>query len=751
MAKISIKSGKNKQSLTPFNLDVEHITTSDFGSVFPTMIHEVVPGDKFEINYSQFTRMSPLAVPTFGRASIVSRAFFVPNSALFPQWRKWITNDRENSDLINYPSVRNDLLYDYFTNETKDLTVRNTDVPVVSLRPLSSKEYILTDALGKVLLLPLATVSSWTLGATLTSYSASQLYSVAFQVLSDGNFFITFVKYDSSNDNSIINSLGISTSVTIPNGSSSGFAFVQSGGNRLYIGLVQASGSSFILSTGQTAVLETTPHSNGTTGFFTSTSLLVRGSTSSNSHTYNSNTFNEFSVPNFDFTSYFLSASQVWSSVFYTFTEKGRLFNKILSSLGYRINWTAADTTEFSLLPLLAYFRCMYDYLYPSRYVRYLDVAGLFDDFKNWTTDSQVLDAMCKLLFAPLSADYFTLAWSDMNAVFPNPSLTDITMDVPESNGIIKSTKDSNAYYPQGDGGMTPIDGNFFTQYGLRLLTAISDFVTRNNIAGARYFEQMRARFGLKGSNIDPDKSRFLTTWSDELRIEDVTATNGTTTQLLGEQAGKGIVRGSGHHLSFDNTNGDYGWLIVITQIVPKTGICQGRLRHTLRTSYLDYFTPEFEQVGLQPIRNDELFSDFVTPNDYNNGLNYGGKPSGVFGFAPRYSEYKRSTMMLTGDFQYKSRNVGMESYHLMRLLPTPSQANPLALNINFMSVQQTDYDRIFSQQVDSQGNSFDHFFNWFYFDVKAYRPMLSIGESMPIENGSGLEELDYEGVHLTT
>lgn len=754
MPKISIKSAKNKQSLTSFPLDVEHVTTSDFGSIFPTMCLEVVPGDKFHINYSQFTRLSPLAVPTFGRMSVVSRAFFIPNSSLFPQWRKWIVNDHEGSDPINYPSMTNRSIYSEIINGSNGLSTSISSFNFGYLKQITDFDdsgfayFTLVDVFGSVLKLPILTGTISGPNNVSLSYYGSGYFVLRVRSTFEGAPFIitphgtkpaSSPQYESLL--SLLDSMPRSAlyNYLLPSGSSSGYALVATESTLQVIFLTRSSSGSYsyVHQSSSYGFAYLPASSNLFSTFSSSGSLLELGIFD----VIYSPVLADFGSPYWD------GSSQPPSGSLYSFTSKGRLFMKVMAGLGYKINLTWYDDTDMSLLPLLSYCRIMYDYLYPSNFVRSINVNGLFDDFKKWTSDHDVFSAILRLFFAPLTPDYFTLAWQEPNAVHPDVSNEYPSMTVPTTGQQVGSNvQDSYLDLKDNSQGQSVL-----TSFGLRMLDAISDFVIRNNIAGTRYFEQMRARFGLKGANIDPDKSRFLQTWSDEVQISDVTATNGTSSQLLGEQAGKGISSGNGHSLSFDNTNGDYGWLIVVTQLVPKTSICQGRMRHTLKTSYLDFFTPEFEKMGLQPIRNDELYAQFTSSSQYQAGLNYGGEPSNVFGYAPRYSEYKKPTAILSGDFQFNSRNVGMEAYHLMRILPMPSSSFPLALNLDFMSVQQKDYDRVFSQITDDEGNEFDHFFQWFYFDVKASRPMLSIGESMPIENGSGDETLDYEGVHMTT
>lgn len=61
-----------------FDLSRTHLTTAEFGQIIPLFVEETVPGDKFTINGHYFSRMAPLAVPTYGKFSFKTVSAFVP-------------------------------------------------------------------------------------------------------------------------------------------------------------------------------------------------------------------------------------------------------------------------------------------------------------------------------------------------------------------------------------------------------------------------------------------------------------------------------------------------------------------------------------------------------------------------------------------------------------------------------------------------------------------------------------------------
>lgn len=88
---MSLKTATGKKN--KFNLDKQVVTTTDFGIMKPIECFPMVPGDEFNFEYSQFTRLMPMPVPTFGDIRSKVRGFFVPNRLLDPNWLNFISNN----------------------------------------------------------------------------------------------------------------------------------------------------------------------------------------------------------------------------------------------------------------------------------------------------------------------------------------------------------------------------------------------------------------------------------------------------------------------------------------------------------------------------------------------------------------------------------------------------------------------------------------------------------------------------------
>lgn len=421
--------------------------------------------------------------------------------------------------------------------------------------------------------------------------------------------------------------------------------------------------------------------------------------------------------------------------------HNGRLLYQMFVALGYGINFTASDKTEFDLLPILAVLRIMYDIEYPSRYVSktaWNDIFNLdgYDHSSDW---SIVVDMLSTLTATFHESDFFVNSWENFNS--PNSrnpiqyNNSSFDVNVPAS-----SRKEHVTVSPIATGLLNNIlsETSLITSYGHKLLDALSDFSLRNNIAGRRYLDFIRSHFGYTTSPEQDQFTKFLGSYVSNVNIMDVTSnvTNSDTT--MGEQAGKGYISGDGK-LNFDVK--EDGLILFLTKLVPSYGYVQGRKPWTIRKpNFFSLYNPEFDGIGNEAVRNDALFADYKGGVQYSQGQSYGGRPDGVFGFAPRYTfGYKIGHDYLTGDFRLGSRNVGMSSFHTFRLLSPPSSANKLANNLQFRQIS-NQYDRMFSQSFSGSQVSYDHFVCYFEFDIKVASEMKSYSESLPFYEDEGRE-----------
>lgn len=425
----------------------------------------------------------------------------------------------------------------------------------------------------------------------------------------------------------------------------------------------------------------------------------------------------------------------------YVLLERGRVIFQLLQCLGYSINWSTDDTTEFSLMPLLAYLRVVFDICYPSRYVDYSLWSSLFynDTYDKNTDLPIILDNLVASSYTFYENDFFAESWKSFNSATGNNPVANVNgttyINAPDGSNTRATITPNNIAIQQNSASSTIT----ISSYAHQLLDRLSDFALRNNLAGQRFLDQIKARFGYTTNPQDEQFAKFLGSYVDNVNIMDVTNTTQSQESELGEMAGKGYISGNGT-LTYDAK--EDGYILFISQIVPSYGYVQGRKPWTLdKTSYLDLYNPEFDGIGNEPLRNDIIFADYTNSTQYTNGLTNGGRPNGVFGFVPRYStEYKRGYDFLTGDFRFNSRNVGMQSFHTFRMLEAPtSTTNALQNNLTFRQINK-DYSRIFSTSFDGNKANYDHFVCYFEFGHKVSSNMKSYSEQLPFYEAEGRE-----------
>ena len=135
---------------------------------------------------------------------------------------------------------------------------------------------------------------------------------------------------------------------------------------------------------------------------------------------------------------------------------------------------------------------------------------------------------------------------------------------------------------------------------------------------------------------------------------------------------------------------------------MPKSAYQQGIPKHWQKFDKFDYFWRSFANIGEQPIYNKELY----LAND--------GENDTVFGYTPRYAEYKYMNDTVHGAFRSS-----LDIWHMGRKFA----ARPL-LNTSFVYMNPQEISRVFA--VSSLTD--EEFYVQMHHQVKARRPMPYFG-----------------------
>lgn len=90
--------GKNS-----FNLTHQVNMSMNAGTLCPSLVMEVIPGDSFKIGCHSLTRLQPLVTPMMSRCRVYHHYFFVPSRLLWQNWEKWITGNQGETPLPAHP------------------------------------------------------------------------------------------------------------------------------------------------------------------------------------------------------------------------------------------------------------------------------------------------------------------------------------------------------------------------------------------------------------------------------------------------------------------------------------------------------------------------------------------------------------------------------------------------------------------------------------------------------------------------
>lgn len=426
----------------------------------------------------------------------------------------------------------------------------------------------------------------------------------------------------------------------------------------------------------------------------------------------------------------------------YNLTPLGRRVYKMFVALGMKFTLSLNTTSVLSLLPLFCACRIYLDWFFTSQYAhtsgytaiqKYLikndDVVDIGESFVGIDDLSVICDTLSTIFYEP---DYFTAAWD--NPTGPNTGLqsaiTIPDIDVSSGNYRVQATTDVNDNYSSSPAVSTPA-GTAIPSLSSYLLTAVkklADYMKRNQLAGARALDRFYARFGIQIPAEALNRSYLVGEFSHYIQFGDVTSMASTESATLGDYAGKGVTFGNGN---FQFSGKERGYFIVITTIIPKTYYYQGVDRMALHVSKLDFWTEEFDGLGVQALSKAEVYKpqDELSDREYPDGYD-----NSVFGFVPRYGEYKTASAILSGDYILKSRNIGKDAWTLFRDVRFGDEDSlaDFVHDINFVSSNDANqYNRIF---YNTSSNA-DHFNVIHQFRLKTSFPGKSLYDTYEFDN----------------
>lgn len=187
------------------------------------------------------------------------------------------------------------------------------------------------------------------------------------------------------------------------------------------------------------------------------------------------------------------------------------------------------------------------------------------------------------------------------------------------------------------------VSSTTFDVNDLRLAFQVQKWLERNARSGARYTEQLRAHFGVSPNDDRLQRPEYIggtkqgVIFSEVLQTSSTGQTGATTPQ--GNMAGHGLSADGNFAGKYKVR--EYGLIMGIMSVVPKSTYSYGVNRQWLRETKYDFYFPEFAHLGEQAIQFRELWENFAV------GTSEESNSTGIFGYQGRYDEmrYKPSTV----------------------------------------------------------------------------------------------------------
>lgn len=258
------------------------------------------------------------------------------------------------------------------------------------------------------------------------------------------------------------------------------------------------------------------------------------------------------------------------------------------------------------------------------------------------------------------------------------------------------------------------IEGATTTINDFRRALAIQAWMENNARGGGRYIEQIQAHYNVRVPDYRLQRSEYLGGGRQGVVISEVLSTAEGVDVPVGDMAGHGISVGKSNRFTYRCQ--EHGYILGIMSVTPKTAYDQGIEKLWSRTNRYDYAFPEFANLGEQEIISKELFYSFRASEDANNNT--------LFGYIPRYAEYKFKNDRIAGDFRDT-----LDFWHLGRIL-----ANRPALDSDFVTMRENSSDEGTYRRIFAVQDGTDYLWIQLFHNLTAKRPLPYFG--VPQLNG---------------
>lgn len=243
----------------------------------------------------------------------------------------------------------------------------------------------------------------------------------------------------------------------------------------------------------------------------------------------------------------------------------------------------------------------------------------------------------------------------------------------------------------------------------LRGVNSLQRYLEAKYRIGLRYKDQIKAHTGVTIAEDVLDMPEFIGSITQTVDVSQINQTTPNGDDPLGSYAGQLSCVGGRKH-GFQKYCDEHGYIIGILSVVPVPCYSQLLPKHFLKTyENLDYFSPEFNHLGFQPIKYNE-----VCPFQ---ALSNGVSLNSTFGYQRAWYDYLQFTDEVHGQFRTTLNN-----FLMCRVFNTVPSLNP-----DFLTVDPDSINDVFTVN-EVNGEPVDTFLGQIHFDIAMMRQISRFG-----------------------